>query len=239
MNRFHRTILGLFLLTAVGSGQESRRQPFGERLSFTGHRLSRRRTLPWVSAHHIARQRGYRWSGNCPVGPRSDQGSVRHGDDRARQTLSRQRRIIVKGHEGFVEEIGLRSTKIRAMDNHVISIPNDQIADAEIENIGKRQHITQVTELLIPVDTAREKVEAAVESIREILDNHQGMTPQFPPRVHFADFRPDALRIQVVYWYAPPDQWEFVGFNEKVNLQICTALEERGIRLAQVPSNSV
>ena len=41
-------------------------------------------------------------------------------------------RIVVKGHDGFVEEIGLRSTKIRALSNHVISIPNDQIADAEI-----------------------------------------------------------------------------------------------------------
>ncbi len=51
-------------------------------------------------------------------------------------------RIVVKGHDGFVEEIGLRSTKIRTfLTNHLVAIPNDQMADSEIENIGRRGHI--------------------------------------------------------------------------------------------------
>ena len=91
-------------------------------------------------------------------------------------------RIIAKGHDGVVEEIGLRSTKIRAfLTNHLISIPNDQMAESEIENIGKRDHIRRMTDLHIPLDTSREKVESAVTCIREILEDHEGMDPEYPP----------------------------------------------------------
>ena len=71
-------------------------------------------------------------------------------------------RIVVKGNDGIVEEIGLRSTKIRAFTNHLISIPNDQMAEAEIENIGKRKHIRRATDLHIPLDTSRSQVEEAI-----------------------------------------------------------------------------
>ena len=52
-------------------------------------------------------------------------------------------RIVAKGHDGVVEEIGLRSTKIREfLTNHLISLPNDQMADADIVNIGAKQHLS-------------------------------------------------------------------------------------------------
>ena len=52
-------------------------------------------------------------------------------------------RIVAKGHDGVVEEIGLRSTKLREfLTNHLISLPNDQMADADIVNIGAKQHLS-------------------------------------------------------------------------------------------------
>ena len=141
-------------------------------------------------------------------------------------------RIVVKGHDGFVEEIGLRSTKIRALDDHVISIPNDQIADAEIENIGKRKHIRRLSELHIPLDTPRCKVEAALQCIRDVLKNHEGMDPKFPPRIYFSDITPEAFTIKLIYWYTPPDQWAFMAFGEKVNLELFAAFEKQGIQFS-------
>ncbi len=141
-------------------------------------------------------------------------------------------RIVVKGHDGIVEEIGLRSTKIRALSNHLISIPNDQIADAEIENVGKRKHIRRVTDLHIPIDTARAEVEDAISCIRSILENHEGMDKEFPPRVYFNEFNPDSFNIRIIYWYAPPDLWQYYSFCERVNLEILKTFEERGIQLS-------
>jgi MscS family membrane protein len=141
-------------------------------------------------------------------------------------------RIVVKGHDGFVEEIGLRSTKIRALSNHLVSIPNDQMADAEIENIGKRKHIRRTADLHIPLDTSREKIEEAVACIRSVLEGHEGMDPEFPPRAYFNEFNPDSFNIRFIYWYTPPDFWRYYAFCEKVNLEIFRIFEERGIRFS-------
>ena len=48
-------------------------------------------------------------------------------------------RIVAKGHDGIVEEIGLRSTRIRLLTGHQTAIPNDEMAKIDIENIGRPQ----------------------------------------------------------------------------------------------------
>jgi MscS family membrane protein len=142
-------------------------------------------------------------------------------------------RIVVNGQDGIVEEIGLRSTKIRTfLTNHLVSIPNDQMADSEIENIGRRQHIRRMTDLHIPLDTPREKVEKAVIAIRAALDHHEGMDPEFPPRVFFNDFNADSFNIRIFYWYSPPDLWDYYAFSEKINLDIFRTFEEQGIQFS-------
>ncbi|WP_197532718.1 mechanosensitive ion channel family protein [Symmachiella macrocystis] len=142
-------------------------------------------------------------------------------------------RIVANGHDGVVEEIGLRSTKIRSfLSNHLISIPNDQMAESEIENVGKRKHISRISDLHIPIDTPREKVDQAVTSIRAILDNHEGMDPEYPPRVYFNEFNPDSFNIRILYWYTPPDLWNYYAFCEKVNLQIFKVFDQHGIQFS-------
>lgn len=142
-------------------------------------------------------------------------------------------RIVANGHDGFVEEIGLRSTKIRSfLTNHLISIPNDQMADTEIENIGRRKHIRRLTDLHIPIDTPSDKVEQALAAIRAILQDHEGMDPEYPPRVYFNEFNPDSFNIRVICWYGPPDLWSYYAFCENVNLQIFPAFENQGIQFS-------
>lgn len=168
-------------------------------------------------------------------------------------------RVVVSGHDGTVEEIGLRSTKIRLLNGHVTSIPNERMADAEIENIGMRPFIKRVTNIGIPYHTPRDKVDRAVESIREILTpteeikDHSPLNPEdraddptnasinhpdFPPRVYFSEFNPDCLNILVMYWYHPPDYWEFLQFNQRINRQIMAKFEEAQIDFA-LPSRTV
>ena len=89
-----------------------------------------------------------------------------------------------------------------------------------------------MSNLQIPIDTPREKVEQAVEAIRAILDDHEGMDPEYPPRVYFNEFEPDAFNIHLIYWFTPPDLWSYHAFSEKVNLQILRAFEENGIQLS-------
>jgi MscS family membrane protein len=114
-------------------------------------------------------------------------------------------RIVVKGHDGVVEEIGLRSTRMRLLTGHQTTIPNDQMATMDIENIGRRPHIRRLANITICYDTPLEKIEKAVAIILKILENHDGMDPEFPPRAYFNEFNADSLNLLVLYWYHPAD----------------------------------
>lgn len=141
-------------------------------------------------------------------------------------------RILIEGVDAVVEDLGFRSTKIRTLTGHLVSIPNSIVANTKIENIGKRPHIRRLSNITITYDTPAEKVERAVEIIREILDNHEGMDPEFPPRVYFNDFNDCSLNIIMLYWYHPPSYWDYMAFTEKVNLQIFKRFNKEGIEFA-------
>jgi MscS family membrane protein len=141
-------------------------------------------------------------------------------------------RIVVKGHDGVVEEIGLRSTKMRLLTGHLTTIPNDEMARIDIENIGSRPHIRRLTNITIPYDTPPDKVERSVKIIENILEDHEGMSPEFPPRVYFNEFNPYSLNILMIYWYHPPAYWDFLAFNQRINTQIMHEFENEGIDFA-------
>ena len=141
-------------------------------------------------------------------------------------------RVRVKGYEGDVEKIGFRSTRIRLLSGFQSIIPNEEMARLDIENIGRRPYILRKSNITITYDTPPEKVEKAVKIIEDILENHEGMDPKFPPKVFFNEFNSDSLNIVMRYWYHLPDLWTFRAFNHNVNLQIMRAFEKEGIKFA-------
>ncbi|MEM7145595.1 MAG: mechanosensitive ion channel family protein [Verrucomicrobiota bacterium] len=146
-------------------------------------------------------------------------------------------RIVINQHDGIVEEIGLRSTKLRLLNGHQVSIPNEELARSQIENIGRRPHIRRVSDLRIPLDTPPDTAARAVEIVEEILKDHEGFDPEKPPRVSLNEFNADSLNIRMFYWYHPPDYWKFLAHSQAVNLEIKTAFEKEGIHFA--PPTSV
>jgi MscS family membrane protein len=141
-------------------------------------------------------------------------------------------RVVVDGLDGTIEEIGFRSTRMRTMTGHQVTVPNEKMAGSNIENVGRRPSIRRLTNITITYDTPPEKVERAVEIIRRILENHEGMHPDYPPRVHFNEFNDTSLNIIMLYWYHPPDYWSYIAFSERVNLRIMRAFEAEGIEFA-------
>jgi MscS family membrane protein len=141
-------------------------------------------------------------------------------------------RVVVEGVDGPVEDIGFRSTRIRSLTGHLVAVPNEKMARINIENIGRRPSIRRLTNITITYDTPPEKVERALTIVRKILENHEGMDPDFPPRVYFNEFNDSSLNIMMIYWYFPPNYWDFLALNERVNLQIMRAFEAEGIEFA-------
>ena len=141
-------------------------------------------------------------------------------------------RIKAKGNDGIVQQIGLRSTKIRLLSGPQATIPNEEMAKTEIENVTRRQYLKRSTNITITYDTPPEKVEKAVDIIRNILDDHEGKDPKRAPRVYFTEFNPDSLNISMMYWYHPAKLWKFRAFNQEVNLKIMQEFIKEGIKFA-------
>jgi MscS family membrane protein len=87
-------------------------------------------------------------------------------------------RIVAMGEDGIVESIGLRSTRIRLFTGSQISIPNEKMASVEIENVGRRPYIRRRFNVTIPYDTPPEKINRAVEILREILAVPEAADPE-------------------------------------------------------------
>lgn len=141
-------------------------------------------------------------------------------------------RVKIGDYDGPIESVGFRSTRIRTLEGHLITIPNSEVANRAIQNIGQRPYIRRVSNITITYDTPPEKVERAVTILREILDQHEGMHPDRPPRVYFTEFNDTSLNLLLIYWYEPPDYWMFVEFSHRVNLEILRRFNEEGIDFA-------
>lgn len=141
-------------------------------------------------------------------------------------------RVVVDGHDGVVQEVGFRSTRIRTLEGNLVTLPNGELANKTILNIGQRPHIRRLMNVTIPYDTPPKKVRRAVEILRDVLANHEGMEKDFPPRVFFNDFNSASLNILVIYWYHPPDYWAYMAFSEKVNMEILRRFNDEGIEFA-------
>ena len=142
-------------------------------------------------------------------------------------------RIAAKGYDGVVEEIGLRSTKIRLLTGHQAAIPNEEMARSDIENIGRRPYIRRTATIQMPSNTPVAKVNRALEIVRDALKNHEGMEEEFPPRVFLRDINDASIGIFLIYWYHPPKYWDYLAFSERLNLQIMEQFETERIPFAR------
>ncbi|MGE9294261.1 MAG: mechanosensitive ion channel family protein [Puniceicoccales bacterium] len=78
-------------------------------------------------------------------------------------------RVKIKSFDGVVEEIGLRSTRLRTLDGHLVSIPNDELSCTDIENVSSRPYIKRVFNVSLTYGTPPEKIYEAIEIVNAIL----------------------------------------------------------------------
>ena len=147
-------------------------------------------------------------------------------------------RVVIDNYDGVVEDVGFRSTRIRTLAGHLVTIPNEKVVNSGLENIGKRPHIRWLTNITITYDTSPDRVEKAVSIIKEILDNHEGMHPDFPPRVYFNGFNDWSLNIMVIAWYHPANYWDMQEWLQRTCLEILRRFNDEGIDFA-FPSRTI
>ncbi len=139
--------------------------------------------------------------------------------------------------EGVVEDIGLRSTRIRTFDKSVVSVPNRALADAAVDNYSRMPKRRVTFKLGVTYSTTPSMMRETLERIRDILRADPSVDQSFW-LVNFTEFDDSALSI-LIYFYTETTDWQrHLAIRESVNLQIMDALEEIGVQAA-FPSRSV
>ena len=133
--------------------------------------------------------------------------------------------------DGYVEEIGLRSTKVRTWPKTVISIPNHVMAN-EIINNWSRMPKRRVKQIVgVTYETKPDEIEGLVEDIRQLLREDDGVNQDFI-LVNFTDFAESSLNI-LVYYFTKSIAWlEHMDVRQRINCKIMRAVEARGLSIA-------
>lgn len=139
--------------------------------------------------------------------------------------------IVARGFSGVVQDVGIRSTRLQLTTGNEVTIPNEEMARVEIENISRRPYVQKQFLFHLPLDSSADELSAAFRIIRECLDQHVGMVEEFPPRVFLDDFSHDGIKIKALVWCHPPAFRDFQEWMEKTSAVLLRQLKENGIRL--------
>lgn len=144
-------------------------------------------------------------------------------------------RIRLEGVDGTVESIGLRSTRIRSLDGHHVTIPNKTMGNTIITNVTRRPNIRTEMNFGLTYDTPVEKVRRAVTILEEVYRAH----PQTGELViGFNKFADSALNILVVHVWNGTEHKPYVDGMQELNLRIKQRFDAEGIEFA-FPSQTV
>lgn len=139
--------------------------------------------------------------------------------------------VRIGSNEGTVEDIGLRSTKIRTAARTLIVIPNKSVAGEAITNFTRMPQRRVDQTLGLTYDTTPEQMQAVLEDIRRLLREDTGVH-QETIIVHFANYGASSLDIQLVWFAADPNWAAHMAVRERINLKIMRAVAARGLAFA-------
>ena len=132
---------------------------------------------------------------------------------------------------GTVEDIGLRSTRIRTPDRTIISVPNSQFSSMPLENISGRDKIWFHPTQNLHRDTTSGQLLQILESFREVLAAHpQVETGKMP--VRFIGVGPYSLDVEVVAYITTADYEDFIALQQELLIEMLRAVEYAGTALA-------
>jgi MscS family membrane protein len=128
---------------------------------------------------------------------------------------------------GTVEEIGLRSTRIRTLDRTVVSIPNAQFSDLQLENFAKRDVIRLYAVLGVRYETTPDQLRYLLAELRSMLLAHPKVSPD-PARVRFVGFGAYSLDLELFAYIYTSDWNEFLTIREDIFLRVMDLVERAG-----------
>ena len=137
--------------------------------------------------------------------------------------------ITVGEFNGTVENVGLKSTRIRSSTGEQLVMSNGDLLSSRLRNFGRMEERRGNMAIGVTYDTPADKLEAIPGIIRELIDEEE--LARFD-RAHFASFGDFALNFTVVYWITTPAYVDFMDTTQSINLKVVRRFEQEGIEMA-------
>ncbi len=137
-------------------------------------------------------------------------------------------RIIVAGTDGVVEDIGIRSTRLRTLMGRKVTIPNSIFSNTSIENVTSEPLFKVVTNLGLTYDMGYEKMNQAIATLAEIAEKNDGVEKNY--FINFNKFLESSLNIEFSYFIKKDKEPHIV--QTEMNMEILRQFEEKGLNFA-------
>jgi len=138
-------------------------------------------------------------------------------------------RIKVDGFDGFVEEIGIRSTRIRTMEKRLVTIPNFKLVEASVENISEEPLRRILLKLGLTYNTNPEKMNEAMAILKDMPNRVENVETK-DIMVAFTDFTDFSLVITFVYFITKDA--DVMEVPTQVNSEILRSFNAAGLQFA-------
>jgi small-conductance mechanosensitive channel len=137
--------------------------------------------------------------------------------------------VIVGSEKGTVEQIGMKTTRVRSLDGEQIIFSNAELLQSRIRNYGRMDERRVLFRFGVLYSTPQEKVEMLPEIAREAVLAQEAV--RFD-RAHFASFSESSLDVEVVYYVLSPDYGKYMDTQQAINLVLLRRLREENVEFA-------
>ena len=137
--------------------------------------------------------------------------------------------VVVDDLSGTIENVGLRTTRVRALSGEQLVFANNDLLQSRIRNYKRMRERRAVVALGVTYDTPSERLRELPDVIRTIIEAQDGV--RFD-RAHFKAFGASSLDFEVVYWVLEPDYETYMNVNQAIHLELFDAFAARGVEFA-------
>ena len=137
-------------------------------------------------------------------------------------------RIMIDGYDGKVEEIGIRSTRIRLLNGRVVTMPNSSLVNDAVTNVTSEPNRKITMDLGLVYDTSFEKMKKAQEILRDIVKQNSDLDEECVTA--FTEFGDFALNLRFIYYISKGA--DIFGNMDAVNMEILRRFEEEKLEFA-------
>ena len=137
----------------------------------------------------------------------------------------------IGGRLGTVEDIGLRSLRLRTLDQNLLVVPNGLLAQMQFENMKARPKLLIDTTFSLRIETRVEQLRFVLDHVQSMLDSHPSIESG-SSRIRLNDFAGAAFEVELFAYGKTGDWMQFTAIRQDVILKVAEIVEAAGTQFA-------